>query len=104
LRTALGVVPASLDPRRTEAAIAAAGLALDERIELGTEWGEWAQEQSGHGGRRLLHAARLLREPQRYIAQFGQHAYDIMFGDCLWHVYAMIGKLDRRVYVLSTPS
>jgi len=22
-------------------------------------------------------------------------------GDCRWHVYAMIGKLNRRVYLLS---
>jgi hypothetical protein len=25
----------------------------------------------------------------------------MMLGDCLWHVYAMIGKLERRVYLLS---
>jgi hypothetical protein len=24
-----------------------------------------------------------------------------MLGDCLWHVYAMIGKLTCRVYLLS---
>jgi hypothetical protein len=24
-----------------------------------------------------------------------------MLGDCLWHVYAMIGTLERRVYLLS---
>jgi len=42
-----------------------------------------------------------LRDPQRYVAEFGQAAYEIMLGDCLWHVYGMIGKLDRRVYVLS---
>jgi len=23
--------------------------------------------------------------------------------DCLWHVYAMIGKLNRRAYVLAKP-
>jgi hypothetical protein len=25
-----------------------------------------------------------------------------MLGDCLWHVYGMIGKLNRRVYILSS--
>jgi len=30
-----------------------------------------------------------------------QLAYDIMLGDALWHVYGMIGKLNRRVYLLS---
>jgi len=97
----MGVVPASADRARTEAAISAAGLQIDDCIDLSSEWGEWAEEQSGKTGRRLLYASRLLRDPQRYVAEFGQAAYEIMLGDCLWHVYAMIGKLDRRVYVLS---
>jgi hypothetical protein len=25
-----------------------------------------------------------------------------MLGDCLWHVYGMIGKLSCRVYILSS--
>jgi hypothetical protein len=25
----------------------------------------------------------------------------MMLGDCLWHVYAMLGKLNCRVYLLS---
>jgi hypothetical protein len=88
------------DRARTDAAIAAAGLRVDDCIELGSEWGEWAEEESGKPGRRLLYAARLLRDPRRYTAQFGQKAYEIMLGDCLWHVYGMLGKLERRVYVL----
>lgn len=28
-------------------------------------------------------------------------AYDMKPGDCLWHVYAMIGKLTRRAYLLA---
>jgi SAM-dependent methyltransferase len=97
---ALGIVAASADPSRTEDAITAAGLRVDERVVLGSEWGEWSEEQSGTAGRKLLHAARLLREPERYRARFGEAAYEIMLGDCLWHVYAMIGKLERRVYLL----
>ena len=98
---ALGVVATSADPARTEAAIASSGLRLDERVDLTTEWGEWAEEQDGKPGRRLLWAARLLREPSRYVARFGRDAYDVMLGDCLWHVYGMLGKLDRKAYVLS---
>jgi hypothetical protein len=37
------------------------------------------------------------------VAQYGQAAYDMMLGDCLWHIYGMIGKLERRIYVLSRP-
>lgn len=97
----MGVVSTSADPGRTDAAIAAAGLHVDDRFDVGTEWGEWSEEKAGKGSRQLLHAARLLRAPERYVERFGQAAYDIMLGDCLWHVYGMIGKLSRRVYVLS---
>jgi ubiquinone/menaquinone biosynthesis C-methylase UbiE len=100
----MGVIPQSADPSRAEQAIAAAGLRIDQRIVLGTEWGEWAAEHQGKGGRKLLHAARLLRGRDSYVERYGQAAYDMMLGDCLWHVYGMIGKLDRRVYVLSQPA
>ncbi len=72
-------------------------------MELGSEWGEYAQEHGDQAVRRLLHTARLLRQPDRYIERFGREAYDIAVGDCLWHVYRMIGKLGPRVYLLSVP-
>ena len=95
------VVPETTDPARTDAAIGASGLRLDACLVLGTEWGEWRQERDGEPGRRLLHAARLLRDPRRYAEQFGERACELMLADCLWHVYAMIGKLERRVYLLT---
>ena len=100
----MGCVAASMRPELTDAAIAQAGLSVDECIVLGTEWGEYSQENSGKPGRNLLHAARLLHEPERYVQQFGQANYDIALGDCLWHIYRMIGKLSDRVYVLSAPA
>jgi len=98
----MGVVPTNANPQHLEAAFIAAGFQIDECIELTSEGGERAQEDTGDGGRRLIHAARLLRAPERYIAKFGRTAYDIMLGDCLWHVYRMIGKLSPRVYLLKT--
>ena len=98
---ALGIEAGSMDSDRNEAAIAAAGLGVEERIDLGSESDEWSEERSGKVGRKLLHAARLLRQPERYRTRFGDAAYEIMLGDCLWQVYAMLGKLERRVYVLS---
>ena len=29
--------------------------------------------------------------------------YDIALGDCLWHIYRMIGKLSGRIYLLTAP-
>ena len=69
------------------------GFATTFRTDFAGEWGEYAQERSGAAGRRLLRAARLLREPARYVSEFGETNYRIMLGDCLWHIYRMIGKL-----------
>jgi len=95
LYTTMGIVPTSANATRTEQAIAAAGL-------RGAEWGEYNEEHDGKPSRKLLHAARLLRDPERYTARYGHTAHDIMLGDCLWHIYRMIGKLSPRVYLLST--
>lgn len=97
----MGVVPASADPVLVEQGFVDGGLRIAKRIVIGTEFGEWGEESSGKASRQLLHTARLLRSPDRYIAKFGKTAYEIMLGDCLWHVYGMIGKLSRRVYVLT---
>lgn len=99
----MGCAQPSMRPEVTEAAIKEAGLRLDQCIDIGSQWGEYTQEQTGAVGRDLLHAARLVREPARYISQFGQANYDIALGDCLWHVYRMIGKLTGRIYLLTAP-
>jgi SAM-dependent methyltransferase len=100
----MGVIASNADPANTDDAIVAAGLRIDRCIQLGTEWGEWAQEHNGKGGRKLLHASRLIRGRDAYLERYGRASYDLMLGDCLWHIYAMIGKLTRRVYLLSSPT
>jgi SAM-dependent methyltransferase len=97
---ALGAPATNADPRHIEEAADAAGLRIARQIELAGEFGERAQEDRDEGGRRLVHASRLLRAPERYIERFGRTAYEIMLGDCLWHVYRMIGKLSGRIYLL----
>jgi SAM-dependent methyltransferase len=96
--------PVSLDAAAAEAAMTGAGLRIDQRVVLGSEWGEYAEERAGAATRRLLHTARMLRARDRYVERFGQAAYDIMLGDCFWHVYRMLGKLQGRVYLLSKPA
>jgi SAM-dependent methyltransferase len=95
---------AAMDPEKAEAAMTGAGLRIDRCVALGSEWGEYYQEHAPDPRSHLLHAARLLRDPDRYIARFGKENYDIKLGDCLWHIYRMLGKLSGRVYVLSAPS
>lgn len=99
---ALGVFADNTDPQRFEAAIGAAGLRVVESSELHSEWREHLEEDGTHRtSRQLLYAARLLRAPERFIAEFGATAYRFELGDCLWGVYQMIGKLSPRVYVLA---
>jgi SAM-dependent methyltransferase len=100
----MGVVPEAADPAVLDDAIAASGLEVVDTIDLAGEWGEWSQEQDGRAGRALLHLARLLREPDRYVAEFGEAAYEVMLGDCRWHVYRMMGKLAGRIDVLQRRS
>lgn len=96
----MGVVPSSADPQVLDDAIAASGLKVVDTIDLSSEWGEWSEEQEGRAARALLHLARLLRAPERYRAEFGEAAYDVVLGDCRWHVYRMMGKLAGRIDVL----
>jgi hypothetical protein len=96
----LAVVPHNTDPTRFEQAITAAGLRIEHRDELHSEWREHAEEHSGHRtSRQLLHAARLLREPDRFKATLGDD-YAVELANCLWGTYQMIGKLSPVVYVL----
>jgi SAM-dependent methyltransferase len=91
------VVGSAFDPGNVEEAMT--GFRIDERVEIGSEWGEL--DDGRKPAQRLLWAARLRRDPERYVAQFGRENYEVMLGDCLWHVYAMLGKLSRRAYVLT---
>jgi SAM-dependent methyltransferase len=93
----------NMRPNRAETALRRAGLHIDECIVLGTEWAEYSEEQTSLAGRKLLHAARLLRAPERYIQQYGKENYDVALGDCLWHVYRLIGKISYRIYRLTKP-
>jgi SAM-dependent methyltransferase len=97
-----GVHASSVDPHHFEAAIAAGGLAIAQRIELHGEWREWSEEEGDHrSSRQLLHVARLLRNRQVFEERFGTDAYEAMLTDNLWGVYQMIGKLNPHLYVLS---
>lgn len=93
----------SLRPADVDEALTTAGLVVDERVDYQGEWGERRQELEGDPGRRLLYASRLLRQPERYISQFGRDNYDIMLGDCLWHVYRLIGKLAGYACTFTRP-
>jgi SAM-dependent methyltransferase len=97
----LAVVPANADRQRFEQAIGDAGLVIEHRDDLRSEWREQDEEQGDRRtSRQLLWAARLLRDPERFRAALGEADYDAELANCLWGVYQMIGKLSPAVYVL----
>lgn len=100
----VGVVPSSMSATATDSAVSRAGLRVDADLDIGSEWGEHDEEESGRAGQALLRAARLRREPERYRSAFGAAAYDAMLGDSLWQVYRMLGKLSSRILVLTRPA
>lgn len=99
----LGVVPASVDLDTAEGAIAHSGLVVEASVDLASEWQEHDEETVEAPSRALLHVARLRRDSARFRAAFGDAAYDVMLGECLWQVYLMLGKLTARVHLLRRP-
>ena len=60
-------------------------------------------KNGGLSGEQLPELYRLRRNRASYLERYGQAAYDMMLGDCLWHIYQMIGKLSPRIYLLKKP-
>ena len=56
---------------------------------------------SVHGVDPIPRHIELSKERLGYVARFGRRGYEIELGDCLWHVFHMIGKLTDRAYLLS---
>jgi hypothetical protein len=48
--------------------------------------------------------SRLRRARDALIAEIGQVAYRVVYGNALWGIYQMLGKLESRVYVLRRSS
>jgi ubiquinone/menaquinone biosynthesis C-methylase UbiE len=95
------VVPSSADRLTFEQAVDGAGLRVERREELHGEWREHGEEHGDHRtSRQLLRVARMLREPDRYRAMIGERAFEVEFGNCLYGIYQLLGKLSAAIYVL----
>ncbi len=95
----LAQVPERLDSELFERTVEAAGFTIDVIDRVASEWLEHLLE-SEDGEKRLLRAARLNRERDRFVEQMGVVPYRVVLGNTLWTIYRMIGKLEDRVYVI----
>jgi hypothetical protein len=82
-----------------EADVASAGFSIESLDLVGSEWSEAAQEAET-ATNYLLQASRLRRSKDQLVAELGEVPYRVMYGNALWSIYQMIGKLESRVYVL----
>ncbi len=92
-------VPERLSVSNFEEAIAASGLTIESLEILGSEYVETSQE-SGTAPNYLLQISRLRRAKESLLEELGEVPYRAMYGNALWTIYRMIGKLESRIYVL----
>jgi hypothetical protein len=92
-------VPERLSVADFEATVAAAGFSVVSLEVLGSEHVEASQE-AGTAPNYLLQVSRLRRARDRLVEELGEVPYRAMYGNALWSVYRLIGKLESRIYVL----
>jgi hypothetical protein len=96
----LGSVPGRTVQAELEAAFARAGLHIELRDEIGTEWREYAEERTQPISRGLLRLARLRRQREAIVQQHGHEIFDHLEANLLYEVYQFLGKLQPVVYLL----
>jgi cyclopropane fatty-acyl-phospholipid synthase-like methyltransferase len=92
-------VPERFSASGFERAAVSAGLAIEEVEVVGSEWYEASQE-AGTAPNYLLQVSRLRRAQDALIDEIGDVAYRVVYGNALWSINQMLGKLESRVYVL----
>lgn len=99
----LGNVPTNLNEGYMEAAFGAAGLLIDRKDVIGTEWREYEEERARPASRDLLRLARLRRRRREIIDEYGQDLYDLAQASLSWVPYQFLGKLQPTMYILKRP-
>jgi SAM-dependent methyltransferase len=85
-----------------EDAAATAGFRIENVDVVGSEWYEASQE-AGTAPNYLLQISRLRRNQAALLEEIGEVAYRVVYGNALWTINQMLGKLESRVYTLRRP-
>jgi SAM-dependent methyltransferase len=96
----LGNVEPNLVESNIEAAFDSAGLTIEDKDVIGTEWREYAEERTQPVSRALLHLARLRRQRDSVIASHGEDIYRHVEANLHWEALQLLGKLRSIVYLL----
>ncbi|MBT8164589.1 MAG: methyltransferase domain-containing protein [Acidimicrobiia bacterium] len=98
----IATYPERLSVAGFESDVQSAGFSIESLDLIGSEWSEASQE-SGAAPNYLLQVSRLRRARERLLEELGEVPYRVMYGNALWSIYQLIGKLESRVYVLRKP-
>ncbi len=92
-------VPERFSASGFEEAAAAAGFRIEKIDVVGSEWYEASQE-AGTAPNYLLQVSRLRRNKEALLEEIGEVAYRVVYGNALWTINQMLGKLESRLYTL----
>ncbi len=95
-------VPERFSVEGFERAALGAGFHIDDVDVVGSEWYEASQE-AGTAPNYLLQVSRLRRNKEALLDEIGEVAYRVVYGNALWSINQMLGKLESRVYTLRLP-
>jgi len=96
----MGNVSSNLVERNVEEAFDSAGLAIERKDPIGTEFKEYTEERTHPASRTLLRLARLRRLRSSLIEDHGEDIYNHVEANLHWEVFQFLGKLQPTVYVL----
>lgn len=92
-------VPERFSPEGFEQAASRAGFSIRDLEIIGSEWYEASQE-AGTAPNYLLQVSRLRRAREALIDEIGETAYRVVYGNALWSINQMLGKMESRIYTL----
>jgi SAM-dependent methyltransferase len=95
----LGNVERNFDEKVVEAAFDAAGLVVDRKDVISTEWREYEEERDRPVSRDLLRLARLRRKRGQIVEQYGDE-YGLAESSLHWLAFQLLGKLRPTLYLL----
>jgi cyclopropane fatty-acyl-phospholipid synthase-like methyltransferase len=100
LKQHLGNVEPNLVESHIEAAFDSAGLMVEVKDVIGTEWREYAEERTRPVSTALLRLARLRRQRDTVVANHGEEIYRHVEANLHWEAFQLLGKLRSIVYLL----
>jgi SAM-dependent methyltransferase len=96
----LGNVASNLVECNVEEAFDNAGLMIERKDAIGTEFKEYSEERTQPASRTLLRLARLRRLRSSVVESHGEDIYSHVEANLHWELFQFLGKLQPTVYVL----